>query len=384
MNNMIFTLGVGGMLVMLSEPEKLDKNNLIASAITIIYFYYGSKVVHFRCKKMYSIILNNKMMVEEKEVFSKCFFILCWSFQKTSSMALTDTLTMSPPGKKPAGQCGPETQKVQISVENKKGMKEIQTQSLSLLKYLKTRQKTLEGQREPHKQDIVIEYPRANSRSLEELKEISKEEDSSDSMHEFSIKSLEIERKGRPLFLHVFIDTTDIIKLEEVKNRIKMQRVMFASSSHEFRTPLNAIMNSFNFIGMSFGHSESFIENHISLQELHGANIIEHIDGIKRFLRTGNISSKLLLVLVEDILNLSRIDNGTFTLTHEDLTSQNFCKRFNLSLSFSEPTRIFTYILTAIEAFTGAKCTQTETGSDRYCLIWYLILSSSLLKDQSQ
>mmetsp|Transcript_38952 Transcript_38952/g.38563 ORF Transcript_38952/g.38563 Transcript_38952/m.38563 type:complete len:156 (+) Transcript_38952:74-541(+) len=140
----------------------------------------------------------------------------------------------------------------------------------------------------------------------------------------FEIKSLKMEWKGKPSIMHVFIDTTDIINLEKAKNRIKMQRVMFASASHEFRTPLNAIMNSFNFIGMSFGHLESFIENNISSQELHDAGIKECTDGIKRFLKSGNISSKLLLALVEDILNLSRIDNGTFTLTYEDLTSQNF------------------------------------------------------------
>ncbi|CAI2383388.1 unnamed protein product [Moneuplotes crassus] len=39
----------------------------------------------------------------------------------------------------------------------------------------------------------------------------------------------------------------------------------------------------FNFIGMSFGHLESFIENNISSQELHDADIKECTDGIKRF-----------------------------------------------------------------------------------------------------
>ena len=44
--------------------------------------------------------------------------------------------------------------------------------------------------------------------------------------------------------MHVLIDTTNIIKLEEANNSIKCQKIMFTSTSHEFRTPLNAIVNS--------------------------------------------------------------------------------------------------------------------------------------------
>lgn len=48
--------------------------------------------------------------------------------------------------------------------------------------------------------------------------------------------------------MHVFIDTTDIVKLEEANNNIRCQKIMLTSASHEFRTPLNAIINSFIFI----------------------------------------------------------------------------------------------------------------------------------------
>jgi len=44
--------------------------------------------------------------------------------------------------------------------------------------------------------------------------------------------------------MHVFIDTSAFIKLEEANNNIKCQKIMFASVSHEFRTPLNSIINS--------------------------------------------------------------------------------------------------------------------------------------------
>jgi signal transduction histidine kinase len=64
----------------------------------------------------------------------------------------------------------------------------------------------------------------------------------------FNIKSIHVLWEGQPSFMHVFIDTTDILKLEEATNNIKCQKIMFASVSHEFRTPLNAISNSYSFI----------------------------------------------------------------------------------------------------------------------------------------
>ena len=65
----------------------------------------------------------------------------------------------------------------------------------------------------------------------------------------FMMKTLKINWEGNPnSFMHVLIDTTNVAQLEEAKNNIKCQKIMFTSASHEFRTPLNAIMNSFGFI----------------------------------------------------------------------------------------------------------------------------------------
>jgi hypothetical protein len=90
---------------------------------------------------------------------------------------------------------------------------------------------------------------RRHRRFIEEEKEQNNKENSERSFH---VKSLEIEWEGKSSFMHVFIETTNIVKLEEAKTNIKCQKIMFASASHEFRTPLNAIMNSFNFIGDNF------------------------------------------------------------------------------------------------------------------------------------
>ena len=61
----------------------------------------------------------------------------------------------------------------------------------------------------------------------------------------FGVKSLEVIWEGKPSFMHVLIDSTDILKLEEANNNIKCQKIMFTSISHELRTPLNAISNCY-------------------------------------------------------------------------------------------------------------------------------------------
>jgi two-component system, sensor histidine kinase and response regulator len=131
--------------------------------------------------------------------------------------------------------------------------------------------------------------------------------------------------------MHVFIDTTNIVKLEEAKSNIKCQKIMFASASHEFRTPLNAIMHSFRFIGHQF---DSFLK---SVRQIQNENLImidKTAERIQKFIEIGKNSSTLLLSLIEDILDLSKIEAGTFIVN-------NFY--FSLSELFEEVNGIFAY-----------------------------------------
>ena len=51
----------------------------------------------------------------------------------------------------------------------------------------------------------------------------------------FHVKTLKVSWEGNVnAYLHVFVDTTDIRKLEEATNSIRCQKIMFASVSHEF------------------------------------------------------------------------------------------------------------------------------------------------------
>jgi two-component system, OmpR family, sensor kinase len=115
--------------------------------------------------------------------------------------------------------------------------------------------------------------------------------------------------------MHVFIDTTGVLRLEEEKRNLKYQRIMFVSVSHEFRTPLNVIINSFEFIEDQFSYILSFLKNS---QNKELRKIERNVERIKKFVEIGINSSTLLMNLIEDILDLSKIEAGTFVINPSD------------------------------------------------------------------
>ena len=135
------------------------------------------------------------------------------------------------------------------------------------------------------------------------------------------MKTLKIDWEGNPnSYMHVLIDTTNIAQLEEAKNNIKCQQIMFASASHEFRTPLNAILNIFDLIK---GTQKAFVNQIMKLSQ----NNYEITKAVKKmsckfdkFIKIGHNSSSLLLSLIEDILNLSKMDIGEFNITMSDFS----------------------------------------------------------------
>jgi len=67
--------------------------------------------------------------------------------------------------------------------------------------------------------------------------------------HIYLVKTSKVNWDDNPdSFMHVFVEITDMLNLKQANKNIDDQKVMFASTSHEFRTPLNAILNSFDLI----------------------------------------------------------------------------------------------------------------------------------------
>jgi signal transduction histidine kinase len=119
--------------------------------------------------------------------------------------------------------------------------------------------------------------------------------------------------------MHIFVDITNVKKLEEEKAKIKCQNIMLASVSHEFRTPLNAFGNSLQLIKLKVDELISLAR--LKIEEPKTNFKLDAIDfEISKFLKIGNISSKLLMHLVEDILDLGKFEAGTFSLNNSEFT----------------------------------------------------------------
>ena len=90
---------------------------------------------------------------------------------------------------------------------------------------------------------------------------------------------------------------------------------MFASVSHELRTPLNAIVNSHHLARITLNELKT------KLSEMWVFQQVKTIFGqVEKFLKISDVSSKLLLILIEDILDLAKFTSQTFSLNVSKFT----------------------------------------------------------------
>ena len=134
----------------------------------------------------------------------------------------------------------------------------------------------------------------------------------------YNIKTLWVQWDGNNnSFIHVFINTTAVKQFEMEKTRNEVLHLMFSNISHEFRTPINAFSNSMSLIELGYQEFLLKIEDSVydsikkDLIPLRQKEINENLFKICK------ISTTSLLSLVEDILDLAKIQAGTFKLNNQ-------------------------------------------------------------------
>lgn len=175
-----------------------------------------------------------------------------------------------------------------------------------------------------NQQEVILNEDKINPKPIEQLIELkariaNTEEDKESEMQNnqsakllyYNVKTIKVVwDNNQNSYLHVFIDTSQIKKLEEEKANNKCQQLMFASISHELRTPLNAFINSLQLIDMTIAEMRKKISK---FKE--AAAIVDSLyPNFEKFFKVGEISSKLLMVLVEDVLDMVKFSINTFSL----------------------------------------------------------------------
>jgi len=85
----------------------------------------------------------------------------------------------------------------------------------------------------------------------------------------FKVKSIKVNwEMNKDSYLHVFVNTTEVRRLEKARAVNKCQQLMFASISHEFRTPLNAFMNSLNIVELIVEEVKTKLKDIFRAQDL--------------------------------------------------------------------------------------------------------------------
>ena len=147
----------------------------------------------------------------------------------------------------------------------------------------------------------------------------------------FNVKSIKVNwDRNKDSFMHSFIDTSQVRKLEEVRATNKCQQTMFASVSHEFRTPINAFSNSLQLVRMKVEEIQQKIKEVPSIYD----KIDSIFQKISKFFKIGEVSSKLLLILVEDILDSAKVGEGKFKTNIEEFNIKEIIKEVQYIFEF--------------------------------------------------
>ena len=202
---------------------------------------------------------------------------------------------------------------------------------LSLIDFINKQEQSVE---DPMKISSVYEQLielRIKVQNLEESKKLILSQKNEKNDLWYSVKTLKVNWvDNQQSYLHVFIDTSQIKSQEEERAKNKCQQLMFSSVSHELRTPLNAFVNSQQLIGFTLADLKKRLAKEPEITD----KIKPLYPKFEKYLKVGEVSSKLLMILVEDILDFIKFSTNTFSLNIEWFCLKDLLKEIEFIYAF--------------------------------------------------
>lgn len=286
----------------------------LACFLSSIYVFLGTYALYSKFRGVYRLLFRNENLLNEikrlMRVFPEAVVI-----QSTAEENKGDIIFKNQEFESSISDMSTKLEELSslcVSIETDNSSRSMCT---NLLDLLKRQEVLLKGQTVVEKHKVKIHCKTGEDSNLDEFKI---DEGPGTITKIYNIKSLKVDwADTKDAIMHVFIDTTYLYKLEEANTNIRCQKIMFASASHEFRTPLNAIINSYEFIRCTHQNIMESIKSEASFNKTLEQKLEKYDKTMEKFINIGSNSSNLLCALIEDVLNLSKIESGTFKINLE-------------------------------------------------------------------
>ena len=126
----------------------------------------------------------------------------------------------------------------------------------------------------------------------------------------FQLKSMAVFWHSRQCCMHILTDVTDMQQAHRDKARHHFQRVMMRNVSHEYRTPLNAIITSAQLNMRRLTRLANTVSERVATQLHEVVAMTKH----------EHVSAKLMLSLVNSMVDMAHIQTDTFVFVLKRFT----------------------------------------------------------------
>ena len=119
----------------------------------------------------------------------------------------------------------------------------------------------------------------------------------SDDQTQFEVKTMGVFWQDQECFMHILSDVTELHQAQRDRARAHFQRMMMNNVSHEYKTPLNAIISS----------TQLTMAKLAALGEQVGSGLKQKVFELMRQVEVESTSSELMLCLVNGMIDMGHM-----------------------------------------------------------------------------